>query len=320
MSYVKKLSLPVIAGAVLLAGALLAPATSQAKDMQVTSRSDGGVEVKFPNGCFVAYDQYGNRGGHAGQCKNKQYERADDAAKSHLNASGNTSANSVPEGQMSRYCMGEASAELNENPRYISTQPVQRMGNKYVVYGQTPESGSNVTTFVCTFNQSGVFKGVEVTHRADNMGGSTTANSVPEGQMSRYCMGEASAELNENPRYISTQPVQRMGNKYVVYGQTPQSGSNVTTFECTFNQSGVFKGVKVTGRANDQGYGSNNNGIPRAAKKRCEDMFGGAVNFGPISPLRPGYWEVIMNAANGPRSVACTVTSNGEIEDWIELN
>ncbi|MGA9575249.1 MAG: hypothetical protein WBS20_15020 [Lysobacterales bacterium] len=237
MLYVNRFNFSVIAGAVLVAGALMHATTSHARDMDITDRSDGGIEIRFQNGCFIAYDQYGERGGHAGQCKNRQFERADEAAKAHQKSNSNTS-----------------------------------------------------------------------------------ADSVPEGQMQKYCMGEASAELNTRPTNISTQSVERRGNKYVVHGQSPQSGSNATTFECTFNQHGVFKGVGITSRANAVGHSSNDNGIPHAAKQKCKDMMGGPVKFGTISALRPGYWEVIMNDANGPRSVACTVTSSAEIKDWVELN
>jgi len=232
--------LSIFAGTALVTGIMLAT-TVQARDMEVNDIAQGGIEVRFHNGCYVTYDRYGNRGEQGRDCKNKQLELADETARSRYGSHSNSSSNS-------------------------------------------------------------------------------SANSVPEGQMSRYCMGEASAELNENPRYIATQPAVRSGNRYVVIGQTPESGSNVTTFECTFDHNGVFRGVEVTGRPHHGGNSGSNDEIPYAAKNKCQEMMGGSVNFGTISALRPGYWEVIMNQSNGSRSVACTVTSNGEIEDWVELN
>jgi len=153
-------------------------------------------------------------------------------------------------------------------------------------------------------------------HRHSNDSGGSHANSIPEGQMRKYCQGEASAKLDVRPNYLSTDDVQRMGNKYVVRGEETDSGK---TFECTFDKHGVFQGVDV--KSHGSGNGSNDSGdIPKSAKRKCTDTFGNSPEITSISPLRPGYWEVIMQDRHGPRSVACTVTSSSQIEDWIELN
>lgn len=222
---------------VVMAGFMTFPITGQARDIEVMDRSDGGVDVEFPNGCFINYDRYGNRGAHQNRCKNQQLERADEAVKNHM----------------------------------------------------------------------------------DNHG-STSGDSVPEAQMQRYCQGEASAELNERPNYISTLPVERMGSQYVVYGQSPPSGSNATTFECTFNKHGVFRGVEVTMRPNQGGNNSGSNGLPSRAERKCLDSFGGSAKVTQVSPLSAGYWEVIMQNNAGTRMAACTVSSSGEIQDWAEMN
>jgi hypothetical protein len=151
-------------------------------------------------------------------------------------------------------------------------------------------------------------------HRSNDNSGSS-GKSVPEGQMRKYCQGEASAKLDVRPNYLSTDDVERQGNKYVVRGEETDSG---TTFKCTFNRDGVFQGVDVK---HGGGHGSNDSGdIPNSAKRKCTDRFGNSPEITSVSALRPGYWEVIMQARKGPRSVACTVTSSGSIEDWVELN
>ncbi|QPN56625.1 hypothetical protein I1E95_16500 [Synechococcus sp. CBW1107] len=49
---------------------------------------------------------------------------------------------------MNRYCQGEAAASYKVSPRDISTLPVERNGNNYRVYGQTPADGSEALFFL----------------------------------------------------------------------------------------------------------------------------------------------------------------------------
>ncbi len=82
---------------------------------------------------------------------------------------------------------------------------------------------------------------------------------------------------------------------------------------------GDFRGFKVTGRGNANA-GSDSSEIPWGAKNKCLETFADKAEITSISPLRPGYWEVIMQSKVSTRSVACTVNSDEYIEDWIELN
>jgi len=230
-----------------------------------------------------------------------------------------TSGNTVPEGQMESYCQGEASATLGLRPTYISTRPVERRGSDFVVYGQSSQNGKNNTSFECLFGKRGVFKGVSVTGTVGGSDGSTSGNTVPEGQMQNYCQGEASAMLNTRPTNISTNPTQRRGTDFIVFGQSPRSGSNVTTFECVFGKRGVFKGVTVLHRAQEGSGGSGYTKLPNSAKQRCLDRFGAPADITQVSPLRPGYWELIVQNKSGSRGVACTVDDEGYIEDWVEM-
>lgn len=51
----------------------------------------------------------------------------------------------------------------------------------------------------------------------------------------------------------------------------------------------------------------------------CLDRFGVDATIMQISPLKPGYWELVIQASSGRRKVACTVDSEGNIEDWVEM-
>ncbi|MBN2629893.1 MAG: hypothetical protein JXR75_05075 [Rhodobacteraceae bacterium] len=62
----------------------------------------------------------------------------------------------------------------------------------------------------------------------------TQAKVVAEPEMAAFCTGEAAAKLGTRPRNILTLPVEKSGGKYIVYGQSPAEGSDVTTFECKF--------------------------------------------------------------------------------------
>ena len=186
-------------------------ASAQSNDHEISDQSDGGVIVSFPSRCRIAYDAQGNRGGHSGSCDQYEYRTADQAANSYLR--GGSSNMSVSVNQMPRYCQGEASAELNVRPTNLSTRTAQRMGSRYVVAGQTSGQGSTVTRFECTFDRDGVFEQVRV---ISSPGPSNSqSGGVPQAQMGRYCMGEASAELNVRPTNIKVEPVFRQNGQFI---------------------------------------------------------------------------------------------------------
>jgi hypothetical protein len=72
---------------------------------------------------------------------------------------------------------------------------------------------------------------------------SGSGNAVRMQDMQRFCRGEASAKFKQRPQDIATLPVENVADGYVVYGQYPQTGNDVTTFQCKFNQSRVFRRV-----------------------------------------------------------------------------
>jgi hypothetical protein len=49
-------------------------------------------------------------------------------------------------------------------------------------------------------------------------------------------------------------------------------------------------------------------------------MVGVPAKVETVSPLRPGFTEIILRENFSGRHIACTVTDDGTIEDWVELN
>ncbi|MBC2836679.1 hypothetical protein [Paragemmobacter straminiformis] len=144
------------------------------------------------------------------------------------------------------------------------------------------------------------------------------AKIVAEPQMAAFCTGEAAAKLGTRPRNILTLPVEKKRGKYIVYGQSPADGADVTTFECSFGSDRKYKGIKITGRPSVAAAG--NGGAPPAAMAACKSMVGVPAKVETVSPLRAGYTEIILRENASGRRVACTATDSGSIEDWVELN
>lgn len=148
---------------------------------------------------------------------------------------------------------------------------------------------------------------------------SAQAKIVAEAELAAFCTGEAAAKLGTRPRNILTLPVEKTGGKFMVYGQSPADGADVTTFECTFGADRSYKGIKITGRPSGGGQ-ADAGGAPPAAMSVCRDMVGVPADVETVSPLRPGFTEIILREKASGRRIACTATDDGSIEDWVELN
>jgi hypothetical protein len=146
----------------------------------------------------------------------------------------------VQQSDMQDYCKHRAAEKLGVRARDVLTLPVEKDSRDYVVYGQYPTRGSDVTTFSCAFGSNRKFDDV----RIDEAGGRGRGDEVvARGDMGRYCAGEASAAFGVRPQDILTLPVERDGAGYVVYGQYPPDGRHVTLFECHYDGSGAFDTV-----------------------------------------------------------------------------
>jgi len=60
--------------------------------------------------------------------------------------------------------------------------------------------------------------------------------------------------------------------------------------------------------------------IPKRAKKACRERFGvdNVDHIKTVSPLKPGWWEIIIKGKGG-RQVACTVNESGSISNWVKM-
>jgi hypothetical protein len=145
------------------------------------------------------------------------------------------------------------------------------------------------------------------------------ARVVAEPELAAFCVGEAAAKLGTRPRNILTLPVERNGGQYIVYGQSPADGAVVTTFQCTFGADRRYMGISITGRPT-VGASADTGGAPPAAMARCRDMVGVPARVEVVSPLRPGFTEIILRENASGHRIACTVSDSGEITDWVELN
>jgi hypothetical protein len=144
------------------------------------------------------------------------------------------------------------------------------------------------------------------------------AEIVAEPELAAFCTGEAAAELGTRPGNILTLPVERSGGRYIVYGQSPTDGADVTTFECTFGGDRSFIGLTITSRPSDTIMAGAD--APPTAMAVCLEMIGVPAQVEVVSPLRPGFTEIILRETASGRRVACTASDAGMIEDWVELN
>ena len=147
----------------------------------------------------------------------------------------------VAQSDMPKYCQGRVAEKYHVSPRDILTLPLEQDANGFVVYGQFPPEGSAVTTFECHFGPNGKWKRVKATSSVQPP--QPAGDVVAEADMGKYCVGEASAAFGERPQDMLTLPTEKDPGGYVVYGQYPATGTNVTTFECHYSGSGVFQTV-----------------------------------------------------------------------------
>lgn len=140
---------------------------------------------------------------------------------------------------------------------------------------------------------------------------------VDEGKLAQYCREEAAVKLNTPVDQLMLLPVEKSRGKFHVYGQT-QTGS-VALFECVFDGRRKFLGITIQG---DHDHGDHAAaGAPKAAINKCLQILGAPARVEKVSPLKPGFSEIIIKEKATARRVACTVPDDGsEIEDWVEMN
>lgn len=146
------------------------------------------------------------------------------------------------------------------------------------------------------------------------------ARVVGDGELENYCAEEAMVRLNVSRSAITTLPTELSKGNFYVNGEA-MTGEGLVGFECKFGKNRVLKGFKSNGSGdNAASTPAAPAGVPKAALDKCLETFGLPAKVKMVSPLKPGYYEIILRAKNGSRQVACTVFQTGQqIEDWVEM-
>lgn len=112
----------------------------------------------------------------------------------------------------------------------------------YQLTYQCGPSNGRQATFPFRGPQVGI--SIPTTPTTPPAGSGGSGQVVAQQDMGRYCAGEASGAFGVRPQEISTLPLERSGGQFIVYGQYPPDGTNVTTFQCYFDGSGRFVRVE----------------------------------------------------------------------------
>jgi hypothetical protein len=102
-----------------------------------------------------------------------------------------------------------------------------------------------------------------------------------------------------------------------------RGGRRELSFTCDFDRRGQVKDGHYSyadGGGDDRSSTSTGaTGPSEVAKGACLYKIGVDAYTDQVSALKPGYWEIIMKAKSGHRKVACTVSDDGKISDWVEM-
>ena len=147
------------------------------------------------------------------------------------------------------------------------------------------------------------------------------ARVVGDGELQNYCAEEAMVRLNVGRDQINMLPAEVVKGKYFVNGEAMTDNEGLVSFECRFGKNRVLQSFKSNGVGErPAAQPAAPAGIPKAALDKCMYTFGAPAKVKMVSPLKPGYYEIIIRAKDGSRQVACTVFQDGQqIEDWVEM-
>ena len=102
-----------------------------------------------------------------------------------------------------------------------------------------------------------------------------------------------------------------------------RGGRRELSFTCDFDRRGRVQDGHYSyadGGGDDRSSTSTGaTGPSEVAKGACLYKIGVDAYTDQVSALKPGYWEIIMKAKSGHRKVACTVSDDGKISDWVEM-
>ncbi len=136
------------------------------------------------------------------------------------------------------------------------------------------------------------------------------AEKIAVHDMSKYCIGEASAEFGARPQDIKAEdPVKGGQGNYNVKGHT--TGSNSISFICHFTGAGEFKWVRTHAEQKENLEKHAAGEPPSELVRACnavDDDYGQVLE---ASPLKPGAWEIILKYNKGV--YVCNVEKGGKV-------
>ena len=162
---------------------------------------------------------------------------------------------------MPSMCKYEAARHYGIRQSAVRTRSVERVGNRFVVYGQTPKNTRRALFFKCTFDRRGEYRGIKKTRDTRYANGGGHGNAYVPKTVKRVCKGEASARWRMRPREIRIDKVKRLGRKdYMV----TLRGRNYRG-KCEVSQSGHIYQFRTRSAGNNV-----NNHTPQSAVRSCK--------------------------------------------------
>jgi hypothetical protein len=137
-------------------------------------------------------------------------------------------------------------------------------------------------------------------------------DKIAERDMLRYCQGEASAEFDVNPRYISMGELRKNDNGAHTAAGTYEGRNGDVAFKCRFDPNGRFKWVR-----SDADTAAHSGEPSRRQVSACNDLMLGTGKILEVTPLVPGAYELIMAFPDG--NFVCDVEADGKVTYFEKL-
>lgn len=144
---------------------------------------------------------------------------------------------------MFRYCKSAAEKEYGVSQDNIRTLPVERTGNHYKVYGQSPKDGQNALFFTCTFDHNSNFTHLKKVSDSRNHSGNNHSGGQNK-NLRHECKVAAAEEFGLRRKNITVQKPTNSQGMIEVWGQFP-SNPSPTIFTCTFTKKHDLVGVEI---------------------------------------------------------------------------
>ncbi len=143
-----------------------------------------------------------------------------------------------------------------------------------------------------------------------------SAEKVAEHNMSRYCIGEASARFEVRPQDIEAGKPSKGGQgNFNVDGKT--KGDRKIEFRCHFTAAGEYKWVRTMDEVHNHNETEAAGEPPSALIRACnavDDDYGEVLE---ATPLKPGAWEIILKYNKG--NYVCNVEQGGKVTYFEKL-